>query len=73
MVAISHAIFADGFFMIEKFGILIKISLKSVPWGQLTITQHLDNGLASNRWQAFIWTNADPIHGRMYAALGEVG
>ena len=31
----------------------------------------LDNGLAPNRRQAIIWTNADPIHWRIYAALGE--
>ena len=30
----------------------------------------LDNGLAPNRRQAIIWTNADPIDWRMYAALG---
>ena len=30
----------------------------------------LDNGLAPNRWQAIIWANADPIHWRIYAALG---
>ena len=30
----------------------------------------LDNGLAPNRRQAVIWTNADPIHWRIYAALG---
>ena len=30
----------------------------------------LDDGLAPNRRQAFIWTNADPIHWRIYAALG---
>ena len=29
----------------------------------------LDNGLALNRWQAIIWTNADPIPWRIYAAL----
>ena len=28
-----------------------------------------DNGLALNRWQAIIWTNADPIHWRIYAEL----
>ena len=28
-----------------------------------------DNGLAPNRRQAIIWTNADPIHRRIYAAL----
>ena len=29
----------------------------------------LDNGLAPNRRRAIIWTNADPIHWRIYAAL----
>ena len=30
----------------------------------------LDNGLAPNRRQAIIWTNADQIYWRVYAALG---
>ena len=30
----------------------------------------LDNGLALNKQQAIIWTNADLIHWRIYAALG---
>ena len=30
----------------------------------------LDNGLAPNRRQAIIWTDADPIHWRIYTALG---
>ena len=30
----------------------------------------LGNGLAPNRRQAIIWANADPIHWRIYAALG---
>ena len=29
-----------------------------------------DNGLAPNRRRAIIWTNADPIHWRIYATLG---
>ena len=29
----------------------------------------LDNGLVPNRRQAIIWTNAEPIHWRTYAAL----
>ena len=28
-----------------------------------------NNGLAPNRRQAIIWTNADPIHWHIYAAL----
>ena len=31
------------------------------------------NGLAPNRRQAIIWTNDDPVHWRIYAALGEDG
>ena len=30
----------------------------------------LDNGLALNRHQAIIWTNADPVHWCIYVALG---
>ena len=31
----------------------------------------LNNGLAPNRRQAIIWTNADPINWRIYATLGD--
>ena len=40
------------------------MSLKFVPKG--TIDKHP----ALNKRQAIIWTNADPIHWRIYAALG---
>ena len=33
----------------------------------------LDNGLAPNRRQPIIWTNAHPNHRRVYAALGGDG
>ena len=40
----------------------------SVPnWQQHSVD--LDNGLALNRQQAVIWTNAVPIHWRIYTAL----
>ena len=32
-----------------------------------------DNGLAPNRRQAITWTNTDPVHWRLYAALGGGG
>ena len=62
-------------FMNEKFCILIKISLKFVPKGPIDINPGfgLDDGLAPHRRQAIIWTNADPIHWRIYAALGGGG
>ena len=39
-------------------------------WQQPSIC--LDNGLVPNRWQTNIWTNAGPIHCRIYAVLGEI-
>ena len=63
--------FADGIFRCifvnEKFCILIKSSLKS-DWQYSSSGS--DNGLAPHRRQAIIWTNADLIHWRIYAALG---
>ena len=66
MAAISQATFPNAFFMNEKFCISIQISLKFVP------KDPIDNNpaLAPNRRQAIIWTNADRIHWRIYAALG---
>ena len=31
-----------------------------------------DNSLVPNRRQAIIWNNADPVHWRIYADLGEM-
>ena len=42
----------------------------NIFWILISIWIGLDNGLARNNWQAIIWTNADPIHWRIYAALG---
>ena len=60
-------------FMSEKFGILISISLTFLYLKvQLTINQHCctDNGLAQNRRQAITWSNTDPVHWRIFVALG---
>ena len=37
-------------------------------WQQASIGS--DNGLVQYRRQAIIWTNADTVHWRIYAALG---
>ena len=68
MAAISQCIFVN-----KKICILIKMSLQFVPEG--AINNHrssigLDYGLTPNRRQAIIWTNAEPIYWRIYAALG---
>ena len=59
-------------FMNEKFCILIKISLKFGPKGPVYKKNSigLNNGLAPNRRQVIIWTNADPIHWRIHTTLG---
>ena len=61
-------------FVNEKFYILIKISLKFVSKSPFDNNPAfgLDNGLAPIRRQAIIWTNADTIHWRIYAALGGI-
>ena len=55
-------------FINEKFCISILISLKFVPRGPIA-SSGSGNGLAPNRRQAITWTNADPVHWRIYAAL----
>ena len=59
-------------FVNENFCILIKKkSLKFVLNAPIDNNPaFLDNGLAPNRWQAIIWTNADLIHWRIYVTLG---
>ena len=70
--------FADDIFRCifvnEKFCILIKISLKFVPKGPIDNNPVLvqNNGLAPKRRQAIIWTNAHPIHWRVYVTLVEL-
>ena len=57
--------------MNEKLCVVIRISLKFVSNGPIDKKNiSLDNGLASNRRQAIISTNADPVHSRIYPALG---
>ena len=61
----------------EMFILNSKLNLKSKfhkicfqgPKWELTSTG-LDNSRVPNRRQAIIWTNADPVHWRIYAALG---
>ena len=50
----------------------IKFHWNFVPKGSIYNIPALfsDNGMAPNRRQVIIWTNADLIHWRIYAALG---
>ena len=51
------------FWLQFHWSLFLRVQLKIFSIG-------LDNCLAQNRRQAIIWTNADPIHWRTYAALG---
>ena len=64
MAAISQTIFSDAFSWMKRCAFWSKCHWSLFPRVHLTITQH------QFRRQAIIWTNADPIHWRMYAALG---
>ena len=72
IAAISQKTFSDAFSWMKSFVFWLIFHWSLFLSVQLTITQHcfIDNGLASYRRQAIIWTNADPIHWRIYAALG---
>ena len=70
------AILADDnfkcIFLNENGRIAIWISLKFVPRGPIDNKASIGsgNGLAPNRRQVITWTNADPIHWRIYTAQG---
>ena len=48
--------------------VFIEICFLGSNWRYVSIGS--DNGLAPSRRQAIIWTNVDPVHWRIYAALG---
>ena len=54
----------------ESVWISITISLKFIPKGPIDYKSGSGNGLASNRRETITRINADPIHRRIYTALG---
>ena len=60
------------FFLNANFQMSNKIPLKYVPRGVLdnNVSIGSNDGLASNRWQAIIWSNDDPVHWHIYASSG---
>ena len=71
MAAVSQTTFSSVFSGMKNLVFCFELHWILFLRVQLTITQHcLDNGLAPNRRQAITWTNADPIHRCIYAALG---
>ena len=70
MAAFLQTILSYAFSWLKSFVCWFKFhwnSCLSINWQQTIIGW--DNGLAPNRQQAIIWTNADPIHWCIYAAL----
>ena len=71
MAIISLTIFSNAFSWMKNSVLRPKFHWSFFLRAQLTITSFgLGNGLALNRRQAIIWTNADWIHRRIYVALG---
>ena len=63
MATISQTTFSSAFSWIKSLVLLFEFHWIMVLRVQLTITQHFFyNGLALNKRQAIIWTNADPFH-----------
>ena len=60
MAAISQTIFSDAFSWMKSFVFWLKSDWNLYNW----------QWLALNRRQAIIWSNVDPVHWGMYAALG---
>ena len=74
LTAISQTIISDAYSWMKSFVFCLKFHRSLFLRVPLTITSiGLDNGLTPNRRQAIIWTNADSIHWRIYAALGRDG
>ena len=74
MAIISQVIISDAILSMDFFLFWWKFHWSLFLKVQLIISQHcLDNGMVPNRWQANIWTNADPVHWRIFAALGGGG
>ena len=68
IAAILQTTYSKTFFWMKLFQFQIKFRWKMFLGVQLIICS--DNGLAPSRRQVIIWTNADPVHRRIYAALG---
>ena len=65
MTTISQTIFSYAFSLMKSFILWFEF-----PWSLLKFSIGLDNGLALNRQQAIIWTNADQIHRHICVTWG---
>ena len=71
MAAISQTTSSDAFSWLKRFAFWLKFTeVSSYVSYRKYASIGLDNSLVKNTPHAIIWTNADPIHWRIYAALG---
>ena len=71
MAAISLTIYPNVFLKWKYLNFKLDfIEIRSLGSNWQYVCIDSDNGLAPNGRQAIIWITADPIHGRIYAALG---
>ena len=71
MATISQMTFSNAFLSMKKMYFdsnFTEVCSKGSNWQKVNIGS--SNGMALNRRQAITWTNADPVHRRIYAALG---
>ena len=74
MAAISQTIFSDAFSWMTSFVLWLKFHWSvflMVPFSWQYSSIGSDNGLAQNKRQAIIWSNADPINWCIYMPLGD--
>ena len=71
MAVISQTTFSNALSWMKKLDIWLKFHWRLFLRVELIMTQHwFSNGLALNRRQAIIWSNADPFQWCLYVALG---
>ena len=72
MAAISQTTVSSAFLKMKSF--VFRFDFPTEVCYQVSDWQYVGigsgNGFAPNRRQAIAWTNADPVHRRIYAALG---
>ena len=73
MPVIFQMTFPNVFSWMKIYEFQLNFHWRLFPRVQLTILQHSDNGLASNRQQTIIWSKDGNRHWYIYEALGLTG
>ena len=70
MAAISHMPFSNTFSWMKSFVFYSNFIEVCQQVFNITVSQYWVQVMAPKRWWAIISTNADPVHRRIYGALG---